>query len=80
MASIYERLRSWVIPRTMVDLGLDYTPQYDFYEDGTQNEQSFPQLTEELEPMPKSGDYYIRSEVFLPIEDQMTTGHVVVRI
>ena len=46
MARVYDRLGSWVIPRDLEDLGLENTPQYDLYEDETQNKQSFPQLAE----------------------------------
>ena len=79
MARIYERLRSCVLPRELEDLGLEDTPQYDPYEDETQNEQSFPQLAEELEPMPEVGDLYIGAEILLPRGDQMARGHVVAR-
>ena len=50
MARVYERLGSQVLPRELEDLGIEDTPQYDPYEDETQNEQSFPQLAKELEP------------------------------
>ena len=36
------------------------------YEDETQNEQSFCQLEEELEPMPKVGDHYTHAEILHP--------------
>ena len=79
MASVYDRMGSQVIPRDLEDLGLENTPQYDPYEDETQNEQLFPQLTEELEPMPEVGDYYIVVEILLPRGDQMARDHVVAR-
>ena len=63
----------------MEDLGLDNTPQYDPYEDETQNEQSFPQLAEDLEPMPEARDYYRGAEILLPRGDQMARGNVVAR-
>ena len=63
----------------MEDIGLENTPQYDPYEDETQNKQSFSQLVEELEPMPEVGDHYIGAEILLLREDQMARGHVVAR-
>ena len=62
----------------MEDLGLENTPQYYPYEDETQNEQSFLQLVEELEPMPELEDHYIGAEVPLTRGDKMARGHVVV--
>ena len=55
----------------MGDLGL--------YDDETQNEQSFPQLAEELESMPEVGDLYIGAEILLPRRNQMARGHAVAR-
>ena len=63
----------------MENLGLENTSQYDPYEDETHNEQTFPQLAEELEPMPELGDNYIGAEILLPREDEMARGHVVVQ-
>ena len=42
MARVYERLAYCVLPSEMEDLELENTPQYDPYEDETQNKQSFP--------------------------------------
>ena len=39
----------------MLDVVLEITPKYNSYEDETQNEQTFPQQAEELEPMPEVG-------------------------
>ena len=66
MARVHDRLGSCVLPRDLEDLGLENTPQYDLCEDETQNIQSFPQLAEELEPMPEVGDHYIGAEILLP--------------
>ena len=79
MARVHERLGSCVLPRNLEDLGLEDTPQYDPYEDETQNDQSFPQLAEELEPIPEVGDHCIGAEILLPRGDQMAKGHVVAR-
>ena len=79
MSRVYERLGSHILPRELEDLGLEKTPQYDPYEDETPNEQTFPQLAEELEPMPKVGDHYIGAEILLPRGDQMARGHAVAR-
>ena len=43
MARVYERLGSWVLPRELNNIGLENTPQYDLYEDETQNKQPFLQ-------------------------------------
>ena len=48
----------WVLPRKLDDMELESTPQYDPYEDETQNDQTLSQLAEELEPMPQVGDHY----------------------
>ena len=79
MASVYDRMGSQVIPRDLEDLGLENTPQYDPYEDETQNKQSFPQLAEELKPMPEVAYYYIGAKILLPRGYQMTRGHEVAR-
>ena len=77
MTRVYERLGSGILPRELEDLGLEQTPQYDLYEDVAQNEQTFPQLAKELEPIPEVGDLYIGAEILLPRGDQMARGHVV---
>ena len=59
MARVYEKLGSQVLPRELEDFRLENTPQYDQYKDETQNNQMFPQLEEELEPMSEVGDHYI---------------------
>ena len=56
MARVHERLGTHVLPRELEDILLEHTPQYDPYENKTQNEQMFLQLTEELEPMPELAD------------------------
>ena len=43
MARVSERLGYWVLPRELEDIVLEYTTQYDPYEDEIQNEQTFPQ-------------------------------------
>ena len=61
----------------MEDIELENTPQNNWYEDETQNEQSCPQLAEELEPMPEVRDHYIGVEILLSRGDQLARGHVV---
>ena len=63
----------------MEDLGLENILKYDHYDDETHNEQSFSQLVEELDPMPKVGDYYVRAKILLPRGDHMARGHVMAR-
>ena len=77
MARVYERLGFLVLPREMEDIGLESTPQYNPYENETQNEQTFPQLTEEVEPMAEVGDHFIGAEMLLPRGGEMTRGYVV---
>ena len=77
MASVYESLGSWILQRELEDKGLISTPQYDLYEDEMQNEQTFPQLAEELEPMPEVGNHYVGAELLLPRGDEIARGHVV---
>ena len=60
------------------DIVLDNTQQYDPYKDEAQNEQIFPLLAEELEPMPEVGNHYIGAEILLPRGDKKTISHVVV--
>ena len=66
MGKVNERLGSHVLPRELEDVEQEITPQYDPYEDETWNEQSFPQLAEELEPMLEVGGDYIAAEILLP--------------
>ena len=61
----------------MEAIGLENTPQYDPYEDESWNEQSFPQLAEELEPMPEEGDHYIGVEMLVSRGDEMARDHEV---
>ena len=70
---------SHVLPREVEDVGLEDTSQYKPYETETQNKQSFPQLTEELEPMPEVRDHYIRAKILLPRGDKMAKCHFVAR-
>ena len=42
-----------------------------------QNEQTFPQLSEELEPMPEVGNHHVGAELLLPRGDEIARGHVV---
>ena len=79
MSRFYERLGSCILPRELEDLGLEDTLQYDPYEGEAHNEQTFPQLVEELELMPEVGDLYIGADILLPRGDQMARGHIVAR-
>ena len=49
----------------MENIGLKNNPQYDPYEDETQNKQTFPQLVEKVESMPKVGDHYVGADILL---------------
>ena len=60
----------------MENTGLENTPQYDPYENKTQNKQTFPQQAEELELMPEVGDHYIGAEILLPRGNEMARGNV----
>ena len=74
MTRVYERWGSWVLPRELEDIGLEKIPEYDPYEDETQNEQTFLQLAEELKPTSEVGDHYTGA---LPRGDESARGHVV---
>ena len=54
MARVHDRLGSQVLPRSLADIGHENTLQYDLYEVAMKNEQTFPKLVEELEPMPEA--------------------------
>ena len=43
----------------------------------TQNEQTFPQLADELEPMPEVGGYYIEADILLPRWNEIARCHLV---
>ena len=77
MARVCEKLESHILPRALEDIGLESTPQYDPYEDETQNKQAFAQLAEELEPIPEVGDHYIGEEILLPRGDERAKSQVV---
>ena len=66
-------MRSQVLPRELENISLENTPQYDSCEDEMQNEQIFPYLADELDPMPEVGDHYIGVER----GDNVARGHVV---
>ena len=66
-----------VLLRELEDIGLEKTPQYYLYKDETQNKLTFPQLAEELEPMPEVRDHSIGAEILLPGGDEMARGHLV---
>ena len=61
MAEVYERLGSWVLPREFEDIEQENTPQYDPYEDETQNKQIFPKLAEE-EPTIVVANHFTKQE------------------
>ena len=50
MVKFHEKLWSHVLSRELENIGLEKNPQYDPYEDETQNEETFPQLADELVP------------------------------
>ena len=77
MAGICLRLGSQVLPRELDDIELENTPQYDPYEDETQNKPTFPQVAGELELMPEVGYHFIGAEILLPKGDEMARSHVV---
>ena len=59
MVRVYENLGFQVLPRVLEDIGLEKNSKYGPNEDKTQNKWMFPQLAEELEPLPEAGDHYI---------------------
>ena len=77
MATVYEKLGSRVLPREFKGIGLENTPQYDPYENEIQNDQTFPQLAEELELMPEVGNHYIGAKMLLPRGEVIAWDHIV---
>ena len=77
MARIDEKLKLLVLSQELVNIWLEHTPQYDPYEDKTQNEQSFFQLEEEHELTPGVAEQYTGAEILMPRWDQMARDHVV---
>ena len=53
------------------------TPQYDLCINETQNEKTFFQLAEELDPMPDVGDHYLGADILLPRGDEIAKGNLV---
>ena len=60
----------------VADLGIENMPQYDPYEDGSQNGETFPTLDEDPEATHDCGnmDFYV--EILLFREDKMARGSV----
>ena len=77
MARVHEKLELQVLPRELEDIELENTPQNNLLEDETQNKQTFPQLAEELEPMPEVADHYSSTDNLLFWGKHMARGHVV---
>ena len=77
MVRVYERLGSHVLPRELEDLGLENTPQYDLYENETQNNQIFTQLAKEVQPIPEVGNHYKGAKKLLPWEEEIARGYIV---
>ena len=65
MARVHKRLGSILLPRELKDIGLENTQQYHLYKDQIQNEPTFSQVAENLEPMSDMGDHYIGEEILL---------------
>ena len=63
--------------RDIVELGVDDTPQYDPYEEGLQNDETFPMLSEEPEVIPEWWNQDVNAEVLLPRGDRIARGKVV---
>ena len=62
-----ESTKSWC-PKSYKEswrTGLESTPQCDLYEDESQEEQLFHQLTEKLETIPEVGDNYMGANIML---------------
>ena len=72
-----ESMKGWSPDLTKGVEGLENDPQYDQYEDETQNMQMFPQLAEELKTFPEVRDHYIGAEILLPRGDEMARSHLV---
>ena len=71
MESLHQALGPCTRLSDLVDLGVEETPQYDPYEDKSQNAETFPMLDEEPEITPKWGDQFVNAEILLPRGDKM---------
>ena len=76
IARVHEKLGSRVLPREFKDIQIEIMPQYDQYDDETQNEQTFCQIVEELEPLQEVADHYEGVNILLPRGDWMLRGPV----
>ena len=56
MVSLHQKLGLHAELRDLVELGVEDTPQYDPYEDESQNAQMFPMLDEQPEVTTERGD------------------------
>ena len=60
----------------MEEVGLENTPQYEPYEDETEQTDFSSASRRARSHTPKVGEHYIRAEILLPRGDQMARGHV----
>ena len=77
MAKVYEKFESRVLPKELENIGLENTQKYGLCDDEMHNKQTFPLLTDELEPMSEAGDHYLGADILLPRGDKMARGHEV---
>ena len=70
MESLHQRLCPEAEVGDFIELGAKGMPQYDPYEDNSQNTKTFPMLDEEPEVAPEWGNHYVNAEILLPREGQ----------
>ena len=70
MEPLHQRLGPHAMGRDLVDLGVEYTLQYDPYEDESKNAKTFPILDEEPEVPQEWRHQYLNTETLPPERGQ----------
>ena len=71
MKSLHQRLGPQAMVDGLADLGMEYIPEYNLYDDESQNVETFPSLNEEPEVTLEWGGGYLNVEILLPRQDKM---------
>ena len=66
MKSLHQRLGPQAMVDGLADLGMEYIPEYNLYDDESQNVETFPSLNEEPEVTLEWGGGYLNVEILLP--------------
>ena len=74
MKSLHKRLGTYAMAIDLIELGVEYTPQYNPYEEKLQNANTFSILDKEPEATSEWGDQYVNAEIFFLRRDRMARG------